>query len=470
MDEVTVVTPTGCIGNRGIDRDAFISSLEEADAVASDAGSFDPGPWYLGAGQTHSPFASIYADLDLLLTECTERGIPVLIGSAGGSGGNPHLDFTLKLVKEIATKRKLEFKLATIESDVKKEYVVNKIKKGVKIRKAPVSLLGDELTIEEVNQCTRITAMMGVEPFVEALKEGGEVIIAGRASDSCVISAYPVFKGFDRALSLHMGDIMECGDTALVDLQGVTTKRGANRIPVIGTLRRDHFLLKSSHPGMGCTITSAAAHSLYERESALFAEFPGGILDKTASKFEQYDERTTKISGTKFKESPEYTVLLEGVGRVGYRAITIFGIRNPVMISQIDDILSEANKREAEKYHEIGKFNIYYHVYGKNGVLGAFEPEKSITSHELGIVADIVAGSQSLAHEIAEDLWLRLGFWRYKGRTTTAGNIAVLFSPNVIDAGEVYNTFIKHQMPLKNPLEPFRTKFFHVRKKRMTRA
>ena len=74
---------------------------------------------------------------------------------------------------------------------------------------------------------------------------------------------------------------------------------------------------------------------------------------------------------------------------------------------------------------------------------------------EIGIVIDIVADSQQLSHDIAEDLSLKIAFSRYTDRTTTAGNVGYLFSPNVIDVGETYETTIYHQMPINDPLKLF---------------
>jgi len=457
MREVTVVTPTGCIGNRGICKEAFEETLdsEKPHCIAVDAGSLDCGPWYLGHGLPHSPISNIRWDIDVILSEAVPRKIPVVIGSAGGSGAKPNVDLTLRIVKEVAKKRNLDFRLASIYADIDKEYLIQRIKSGEKIRKVPVSIFGEELLrVEDVEMCTNIVAMMGMEPLIEALKRGADVVIAGRAVDSAVIAAYPVMMGFDPALALHMGDIMECAESALVDVEGVTRRLGPNRISIVGVMREKHFLLKAGHPGMICTTSSACAHGMYERESSLLTEFPNGVLDKRESKFEQYDEAICRVSGAKLVEKP-YTVLLEGAGLAGWRTITVLGVRNPVMISQIDEILTEAKRREEERFQSEGRFGVYYHVYGKNGVLGDYEPEKGITSHELGIVVDVVGESQQLAHEVCEDLALRIAFWRYKGRTTTAGNVAYLFSPNVVDVGEAFTTAIYHQMALEDPLELF---------------
>ena len=456
MEELTVLTPTGCIGNRGLHREALIAALdaEKPNAMAVDGGSLDCGPWYLGTGQPHSPIANIRRDLEIIVTEGVRRGIPVIVGSAGGSGAKPHVDLTLSILKEIAVERGLEFKVGVIYADVEKEYLVRRIRDGGVIPRVPTNIFGESLREEDVLKCSSIVAMMGSEPIIEALRRGAQVVIAGRAADSCVIAAYPIMQGFDRGLALHMGDIMECGELTLTDREGITKIPGPNRVPVIGTIRPDHFVIKPGHPGMACTVEAVSAHSMYERESHTRVELPGGILDKTGSRLEQETDSVVKVSGTRFTEAP-YTVLLEGAGHAGWRTIAVLGARNPRMIDQLDQILEQEKRSTEVQFAELGEFTVYYHVYGKGAVLGPSEPERDFVPQELGIVVDIVAESQRLAHDVAEDLALKIAFSRYDGRTTTAGNVAYLFSPNVIDVGEAYTTSVYHQLRVDDPLELF---------------
>ena len=46
-------------------------------------------------------------------------------------------------------------------------------------------------------------------------------------------------------------------------------------------------------------------------------------------------------------------------------------------------------------------------------------------------------------------------FGEYPGRTSTAGNIATLFSPADVEMGPVYVWSVRHALPLDDPLEPF---------------
>ena len=86
--------------------------------IAVDAGSTDPGPYYLGSGASFTDRSAVRRDLALILTAARERGIPVLIGSAGGAGAAPHLAWAEGIVREIAAAHRLRFRLATIAADV----------------------------------------------------------------------------------------------------------------------------------------------------------------------------------------------------------------------------------------------------------------------------------------------------------------------------------------------------------------
>ncbi|MEU6389459.1 acyclic terpene utilization AtuA family protein [Streptomyces sp. NPDC046939] len=53
--------------------------------------------------------------------------------------------------------------------------------------------------------------MMGVESIQEALQDGCEVILAGRASDTALFAALPHLKGADPGPIWHMAKTIECG-------------------------------------------------------------------------------------------------------------------------------------------------------------------------------------------------------------------------------------------------------------------
>jgi len=453
MRETVVLTPTGCIGNRGIHPETFLKALDEVkpQVLAMDGGSLDPGAYYLGAGHAHSPVRNVKWDLELLLKHAVPRKIPIIVGSAGGSGAKPHVDTTIGFITEIARANKIKLKVGVIYADVDKQYL--------KSRAANEKIQGVDhqqiLTAQMADEAATVVAMMGHEPINRALDMGADFVVAGRASDASAIAAFPIREGHDVGLSLHMGDILECGESAAKEREAFLRGVDRNRIPILGRIRDDHFVLKPMHASLACTPESCAAHSLYERASIYSSIFPGGILDKRESRYSVEDEWSTRVSGTRFTQSSPYTVLLEGTRIVGYRSILVFGVRTPRMIAQLDSILEEAREREFTTFSDVKGLQIHFHVYGRDGVLGPYEFARNPAPQEVGVVVDVIAPTQELAHDVGQDIRSRISFWRYDGRQTTAGNVAVPFSPSVIDAGEAHELHIFHSLPVADGNELF---------------
>lgn len=77
---VRLLAPTGMVGT-GFSQDSFERALElSPDVIGCDAGSADPGPYYLGSGQSLPSRAATGRDLCLMLRAAVERGIPLLVG------------------------------------------------------------------------------------------------------------------------------------------------------------------------------------------------------------------------------------------------------------------------------------------------------------------------------------------------------------------------------------------------------
>jgi hypothetical protein len=447
MSDVTVITPVGCVGNRGVDPAALAIAMDRygPHALAMDAGSMDCGPWYLGAGKEHGPSINIDHDLEVVIGAGLKARTPVIIGSAGGSGGSRHVDVTIRRIKRIAALHGWHFKLAVVYSDIPNDHLVKRAAGRATVPGTQSLADGSPLRTEEVVASASIVAMMGVEPIIDALKTGADVVLCGRASDAAVIAAYPVWKGCDPGLSYHMGDIMECGESAAEEIRPTLRGLTHNRIPIVGTIGKDSFVLRPALDSLACTPDSCLMHSFYERSNFRLARFPGGTLDRTDARYEAVDENSTRVSGAKFRREP-YSVLLEGVKRVGFRSLFIFAVRTPRMIEQLDQILLEVDAIEQRLFGASGDLRIHWHQFGKNAVLQKAEMDSG--TPEVGVIADVVASTQELAHDVAYDLLTRISFWRYPGRTTTAGNTAMTFSPAVFDGGEVFELSVYHTIDI----------------------
>ncbi len=227
--EMNVVTPkeslrvlisTGHLGTAPSGVESFLAGMDShPDYVVADGGSADPGPVYLGADIELGHF--VRDELELFVTECRKRGIPLIIGSAGDTGSNRGVDHFVELIQEIATEHNLpKFKIGYFYSEVPAELIKGKIAKGERV----VGLGGfPDLTAEEVDQAARIVAVAGVHPFIKLLEMSADVIVAGRCGDINFTAAPCIHAGFPDALAYHMGKMIECASLVAEPFMGKET-------------------------------------------------------------------------------------------------------------------------------------------------------------------------------------------------------------------------------------------------------
>lgn len=239
-----------------------------------------------------------------------------------------------------------------------------------------------------------------------------------------------------------MGKIMECGGICAVP-------KGRS---MIATMRKDSFDLTPLSPIERCTPLSVAAHTLYEKTRPDRLPGPGGILHLDEARYEQLiDGRTVRVTDAKFVPSPIYQVKLEGVERLGHRTIFIGGVRDPILISQIDEFLQSVREYTQRLYPELDKSEscrLVYHVYGKNAVMGPLEAASGV-SHELGVMGEVIAPTKEESHAIANNVRTSLLHMPYSGQLATTGNFASPLSPHEQDAGEVFRFSLYHLIDLQ---------------------
>lgn len=443
MTSFTILSPTAILGY-GFPESSFERGLSfNPDLIAVDAGSADPGPYYLGVGKSFTDRAAVRRDLSILLPAAVSRGIPLVIGSAGGAGATPHLQWTVDIVTELAAELDLSFRLGIVAADVTEDTLLE----GVRQNKVKALTGAPELTVESITETASLVAQMGVEPIQLALSAGCEVVIAGRAYDPAVFAALPMQLGFDAGLALHLGKILECA--------AIAASPGSGADCALGILEHDRFVLQALSDARSFTPTSVAAHTLYEKSDPYILPGPGGALDLRDVCFEDIGEGRVAVSGSRFVPSADYTLKIEGARRVGYRSIAIAGIRDPIMIAGIDEILDQVRRRVNElNPGGTQQGSLHFHVYGRDGVMGPQEPRREQPAHELGIVIDAVCTNPEAADTLCSLTRSTLLHFGYKGRIATAGNLAFPFSPSDLRAGEVYEFSVYHLLQA-DPLELF---------------
>jgi hypothetical protein len=167
----------------------------------------------------------------------------------------------------------------------------------------------------------------------------------------------------------------------------------------------------------------------------------------------------TRYWGSRFEDDPEYRVKLEGAGLVGYRALTIGAVRDPIAIESLDWVLDAVRQRTREQYAQLTEgpgqdYQVIFHQYGKNGVMGELEPVKKSLAHEICIVTEVVAKSQEIADLVARFTLYRLLFPTFAGQKATAGGIAML-RDEVLQGQPSYRWTVDHLLPIADPLALF---------------
>jgi hypothetical protein len=419
------------------------------DVIVAQGTSSDTGPTYLATGTLYGGSLGMRRGLRAILLSAKERRVPFIISTGPPAGGNQQLEKVLGWVSELAKEAKVEMRIAVISAELDKEYLKGKMRRGSQIRRlVPIDRLPEYLSEEDIDQSEHIVAQMGPEPIMKALDFGVDGVITGRALDIALHMAVPLKAGFDKGLAAHMAKTIECASL-------VTVPETSDA--VLAILRKDHFLVMPTHPDSKCTPISVAAHAFYERPNPNRELNPGGVLDLSGVKYESYNERIVKVSGSRWIPAP-YTIKIEGARKVGFRTISILGVRDERMIGQIDWCLEQARKHVEAHLQPLKPerdYHLLFRVYGKNGVLGEAEPIKQTKSHELGLIVEAIAAQEEVSENVCELAGRKLLHMDYPGRIATAANVAHPYSPTANKLGPVYRWNIWHLLELEDPCEPF---------------
>lgn len=429
-----IVALNGLLGYGYAEEALNLAFSEKVDYLGVDAGSTDPGPYYLGSGKSFTDRSAVKRDVSLALPKALDHKAPFIIGTAGGAGSERHVKWLKEIILEIAKEKNLSFKLGTIYSDVSKKYVLEKYDAGKIIN------MSDEMPLskEAIHSSTTIVSQIGIAPIIELLEQKVDVIICGRACDTAIYAAPCIYNGYDEGLSFHMAKIMECGAMCSEPVAAADVMQGY--------MYDDYFELRPANPERRCTVDRVAAHTLYEQSNPYLIFEPDGVCDLTNSKFIQVDERTVRVTGSSFKEAKEKTLKLEGVRCAGYRTICPATIFDSKTIKNIDDIIEIVNDFVKENTKDTLPVDSYKIHFKKNG--GA--------DSSMGIIMDIVGKTQEIADSVCALVRSRMLHCDYPGRKSTAGNLAFPFSPSDIHVGEVYEFSVFHLAKVDSLMETSR--------------
>lgn len=448
MQSCKILVPTGMLGS-GCPEEAIERGFSmRPDAVAVDAGSTDSGPYFLATTHSKMTRGAVRRDLAQIIPRQLDAGILLIIGSCGSAGTDAGVDYVADICGEILTEIGRTAKIAKIYSEIRATDLVDRLARG-QVRPLPPSL---PLTKEEIESCIRIVGLQGAEPMQKAIRDGAQIILCGRATDTAVLACVPLMKGLPTGASWHAAKIAECGSvcTERLRLGGVMI-----------TVTSVGFEVEPLHIDNRCTVASVSAHMLYENSDPFRLIEPGVILDASGAKYEQLDHRRVRVTGS-FAETTSYTIKLEAARLAGYQTMSFVCIREPKVLERFDQWLSSLEEVCASWIRDnmnvsSQEYDIDFRPYGWNGLGGNWPPGSGVP-FEVGLMVLVTAETSELSLQIARACNPALLHWSGDPSAPML-SFAFPYSPAETPRGPVYEFAMNHVVTVDDPLDLFRMEY-----------
>ena len=428
-DSTRVLVPSGVLG-LGFDREALARGVALApDIIAIDGGSTDSGPCYLGTATSKYSQAVVAGEWQELLEARHAAGVPLVIGSAGTCGTDNQVDALLEITRDWAERRGVAVRVATIRTQQDASTLIAAHRRGALhplSTTAPVKAGGrdgerdgardgaqDEALVDTLAACTHIVALAGAEAFIEALREGADVVIAGRATDTALIAALPLMRmgltgmtglsadantdaGAAAGAAWHAAKIAECG--------ALCSTRPASGV-ILVDIDAGGFSVQPLARGACCTPFTVSAHMLYENADPHLLVEPGGRLDVSGARYEALDERSVRVTGSRWQSDPRYTLKLEGTRALGHQCSSLVLVREPRYVQRIGEwcaLLEARIRSDIERHLDVPADAVTLELrrIGVDATLGALEFATG-TPVEVGILLIVTAADADTALDVA---------------------------------------------------------------------
>lgn len=448
---IRVIVPTGMLGG-GFPAETITRGVElGADAIVVDGGSTDSGPHYLGTGTAKTSEAAVRRDLRVLLTAACSEGIPLVVSSCGTSGTDSGVDWVAGMATSIAEQDGLSFRLAKIYSEQRADVLLSALEAG---RVTPLAPLGP-LDADTLRSCTHIVGVLGSEPITAALREGAQVVLTGRATDTAPLAALATLRGLPAGPAWHAAKTTECGGQC-------TTNPHAG---VLAEVDDTGFTIESLDPGSAATTTSVAAHMIYENADPFRMREPSGTLDTSLARYRALDDRRVRVEGSRFEPADQYTVKLEGSARAGYETMLLVGIRDPLILGELSTWTTRLETVLTERADALlgltrSDYDVTIRCYGDNAILGDLEADRT-PPREVGVLVTVRAATQAVATTVAKIANPLLLHMPLPGMDHLP-SFAFAMSPAEVERGAVYEFVLNHTVDVDKPDELFRTEHSEV--------
>ncbi|MDJ1006654.1 MAG: acyclic terpene utilization AtuA family protein [Paracoccaceae bacterium] len=449
---VRVLVPSGALG-LNYDKAALARGVAIGpDIIAIDGGSTDSGPAYLGQGVSKYARSSTKIEWAGLMEARAQAGVPLVIGTAGTCGTDAMVDWMVDITREIAAETGARVKIATLKSSQAPRTIADAHAAG---RVSPLEV-APEIDGDAIRSCTNIVALAGAEQVSAALATGADIVIAGRTTDTAIIAALPLDRGAGPGAAWHGAKIGECGALCATNPQSGV---------IVLDFEEDGFTVTPLADGARATPHTVSAHMLYENADPFILTEPGGHLDVTEACYEAADDRSVRVTGSRWMSAERYTVKLEGARRAGYQTVLMALLRDPRYVTEAEHWASDVTiKCRAKAEARLGlapeAFRIELRLIGRNASFGALE-RSDRQPIEIGILGIVTAETPALSAEIGK---LLNPYLLHHPLTVEEEQptFAFPFSPAEIERGAVYEFALNHVLTLDDPMEAFRIEVIDV--------
>jgi len=440
---VRVLIPSGALG-LGYDRAALARGIDQKpDIIAIDGGSTDSGPHYLGTGTSKYSRNSIKAEWRELMQARAEAQVPLIIGTSGTCGADSAVDWLVDITREIAAETGQSLKVAVLKSGQSSSAMKRAYQAG-KISPLPAA---PKICDAIFDDCTNIVALAGAEQIQEALNTGADIVIAGRTTDTAIISALPLLRGCHAGGAWHGAKIGECGALA-------TTNPNSGTILI--EFDAQGFTISPMGDNACATPETVSAHMLYENADPYILFEPGGYLDVTQASYLALDDQQVRVTGSEWVVSEAYNVKLEGARRVGFQTVSLVLIRDTRYVAHIRDWCADIEIKCTTKVQAriADDFSIELRLIGVDATLGDLDHDIQVGS-EVAVLGIVTAATQNLSNEVAKILNPYL-LHHPLSEQEEMPTFAFPFSPPEMQRGAAYEFCLNHVLTLQSPMDAFR--------------
>ena len=452
MTITKVLVPSGVLG-LGFELEALMRGIKnKPDIISIDGGSTDSGPASLGSGTSKYSRAAIKSEWKTLMKARKEANIPLIIGSCGTCGTNSMVDWMEEITIELAKELRHSVKIAKLYCEQNTEFLKSKFKSNKIFSLDPAPRLDCNL----IDDLSHVVALAGAEQIKEAIKTGADIILAGRTTDTAIISALPLMNGADPGSAWHGAKIAECG--------ALCSSNPTSGVVMI-EFDKTGFNVEAMSENALCSPESVSAHMLYENADPYILYEPGGYMNVTNAHYYSIDPKKVRVEGALWVSSKNYTVKLEGAKIAGYQTSLLVLLRDNNYVKNAlewTEKLSVFLDKEIKERMNLdsNEYSLDFRHIGLNAVLGDLEKNMGNPS-EVGILCSITSKVPDICTEIAK---LINPFLLHFPLTVDEElpTFAFPYSPVHSDRGCIYEFALHHVLELNDPMDAFQIQTVEV--------